>query len=327
VQDVSRPFDLLPDELLLHILSFIEGPRRIDQAGLVDRRWAANIDAADFFRSFLGEKGDAQQAAYFVEDMVDAGMKDHMSKIVSLLQKPVSERKIDDLLTAGLLDSTTLSDLPPHIPPILLDDRSIRGMARRFVEAKDIGEFLCHPVAAAIPFLMTWKPIDTEQDAPTAERITKMLRAGFDPQGATAGGPIPLVRAVSSGLLQTARVLLNAGADVNVRHVQGLTPLMQALVWHCEIDIVGTLLAAKADVHAVAGEGETVLGFALNRHSPLWERAAERSQKITGAIRALLAAGLKITNPAEGRQAIAFARSAQQEDLVDLLIDAGARKP
>ncbi|MFP3587662.1 ankyrin repeat domain-containing protein [Paraburkholderia sp. SIMBA_055] len=122
------------------------------------------------------------------------------------------------------------------------------------------------------------------------------------------------------------RVLLNAGADVNVRHVQGLTPLTQALIWHCEIDIVRTLLAANADVHAVTNEGDTVLGFALTRYSPQWERADERTQKITGAIRALLAAGLKITKPAEGRQAITFARSAQQEDLVDLLIDAGAKK-
>jgi hypothetical protein len=258
--------------------------------------------------------------------MVDAGMKDHMSKIVRLLQRPVSERKIDDLLTAGLLDSATLSDLPPDIPSMLLGDRSIRGMARGFVEANVVAEFLCHPVAAAIPFLMTWEPIDIQQDAPTAERIKKMLRARFDPQGATASGPIPLVRAVSSGLFQTMRVLLNAGADVNVRHVQGLTPLTQALIWHCEIDIVRTLLAANADVHAVTNEGDTVLGFALTRYSPQWERADERTQKITGAIRALLAAGLKITKPAEGRQAITFARSAQQEDLVDLLIDAGAKK-
>jgi ankyrin repeat protein len=63
----------------------------------------------------------------------------------------------------------------------------------------------------------------------------------------------------------------------------------------------------------------------LDPYSPRRERSIARSQKVADAIRALLAAGLKVTNRAEGARAINVARNAGQTDLVDLLADAGAK--
>lgn len=75
--------------------------------------------------------------------------------------------------------------------------------------------------------------------------------------------------------------LIAAGADVNVRNKDGITPLISA-AWDGEIEIVKALLAANADVNA--GDSDINAG-------PLY-RAAENG--FTEIVRLLLAAGANV---------------------------------
>lgn len=83
------------------------------------------------------------------------------------------------------------------------------------------------------------------------------------------GSLSPLLLASTSGNVEAVRVLLDAGADVNLRDVRGMTPLMFAVATdHPNHDIIRLLLAHHADTAAKSKAGETALDWALKFQQP-----------------------------------------------------------
>jgi len=85
---------------------------------------------------------------------------------------------------------------------------------------------------------------------------TDNINAADETYGRTA-----LHEAVSSSRVENIRLLINAGADINVNDKEGRTPLMEA-VYFCFEEVVRTLIDAGADVNIRSNVGLTALDFA-----------------------------------------------------------------
>jgi ankyrin repeat protein len=66
----------------------------------------------------------------------------------------------------------------------------------------------------------------------------------------------PIQSAVAANNTDIAKILLEAGADVNVRQISGITPLHSA-AHHGNIELIILLLEAGADVNAKTEDGKT----------------------------------------------------------------------
>ncbi|HYL09845.1 MAG TPA: tetratricopeptide repeat protein [Candidatus Acidoferrales bacterium] len=93
----------------------------------------------------------------------------------------------------------------------------------------------------------------------TAE-VSALLRQGADPN-AWVFGETPLIVAVMGKHADTARALLDGGADVNAKDQSGETPLLRAAT-HGNAGIVRLLLDRGADITATTNAGETALTLA-----------------------------------------------------------------
>ncbi len=82
-------------------------------------------------------------------------------------------------------------------------------------------------------------------------------------RGSGGSGGTALHVATRARQLEAVRLLLKAGANVNVRNKDGITPLMNALE---EKDIVFLLIAGRADLNARTDDGVTALMLAAARH-------------------------------------------------------------
>ena len=71
----------------------------------------------------------------------------------------------------------------------------------------------------------------------------------------------PLHSAVAANNSDIAKILLEAGADVNVKQVSGITPLHSA-AHHGNIELIILLLEAGADVSAKSEDGKTAADLA-----------------------------------------------------------------
>jgi ankyrin repeat protein len=92
-----------------------------------------------------------------------------------------------------------------------------------------------------------------------------IVRGGLPPRGSRApipGGLSPLLYAARDGRLETARILLTAGADVNQTDANGITPLLMAIT-NNHIDVARLLMDHGADIHATDWYGRTVLWAAV----------------------------------------------------------------
>jgi ankyrin repeat protein len=145
----------------------------------------------------------------------------------------------------------------------------------------------------------------------------KMLRA-IEMAGGNANvrnnrGTPALHYAVDAGNPENVQILLNAGADVNGRDIQGDTALIQSPRVNFRPEIIQILLNAGADVNAQNGSGETAL---------MW--AARYSESET--VKLLLDAGanLELRENEEGNTALMWAARYSESETVKLLLDAGA---
>jgi ankyrin repeat protein len=92
-----------------------------------------------------------------------------------------------------------------------------------------------------------------------------IVRSGVPPQGEqlpTPGGMTPLMYAARDGSLDAARVLIEAGADLNVVDSNGMTPLMMAIT-NGKIPVAQLLADKGADVRAADWYGRTPLWAAV----------------------------------------------------------------
>ncbi len=88
-----------------------------------------------------------------------------------------------------------------------------------------------------------------------------LLAAGADPNVTHAAGETPLHMAMFRASVEPVQDLLAAGADPNLLNWSGYTPLMFASAWN-RLDVAALLMAAKADVNLKGKQGQTALNRA-----------------------------------------------------------------
>jgi ankyrin repeat protein len=159
-------------------------------------------------------------------------------------------------------------------------------------------------------------------------------------------GWTPLHWAADRGRLETAKLLLERGAEVDSREDRGTTPMLSA-VWRGHLDLVELLLASGADVNSGDLDGETPLhrvpwshrqGFEIGSRllsagadpnastesgfAPLHQAALERHPE---GVATLLAAGADPNAKKPGGLSVLHvATAANSPEVVMLLVEAGA---
>jgi ankyrin repeat protein len=193
---------------------------------------------------------------------------------------------------------------------------------------------------------------------PKAAPIMEALRAGDtrafeklareDPKAGSfkgAGGTTPLMQAVLYGDAQSGRLLLNNGADPNIRNEVGATALMWAMG---EPEKVRLLLEHGADVNARSSDGRTPLLIASGQRDSieivklLLDRGASISTKSPSTVgyatplseaagigdeallRLLIERGADVK--AAGRQALASAHRAKCTKCLEILLEHADRQ-
>lgn len=102
-----------------------------------------------------------------------------------------------------------------------------------------------------------------------------IVRGGLPPRGSRApipGALTPLLYAARDGQLETARLLVAAGADVNLADANDITPLITAIV-NNRIDVARFLIESGADIQKADWYGRT----------PLWAAVESRNMDVDNA--------------------------------------------
>ena len=115
-----------------------------------------------------------------------------------------------------------------------------------------------------------------------------IVRSGVPPQGEqlpTPGGMTPLLFAARDGSLEAARVLIDAGANLNATDPNGMTPLMMAIT-NGQIRVAQLLVDKGADVRAADWYGRTPLWAAVEiRNLDMRSGATDNGIDRDGAMR------------------------------------------
>ncbi len=91
-------------------------------------------------------------------------------------------------------------------------------------------------------------------------------KAGSVPMNFPRGGFTPLLFAARQGNLEVARILLDAGANVNLGDPDSTTPLVIAII-NYHYDLAGLLLERGADPNIADKKGRTALYAAVDMHT------------------------------------------------------------
>ena len=149
-----------------------------------------------------------------------------------------------------------------------------------------------------------------EKDMPKIESITKS-NASLD-ERACGEGETALTEAIAEDTSVIPRIIISAGASVNISDNNGVTPLMYA-AWYCREELVPLLLEKGAEVNAVDSDGTTALMQSV-QNCPHGGTAA-----------LLLRAGAKINLSSKaGDTALTIASFYGNEHAVEVLVANGA---
>jgi ankyrin repeat protein len=142
--------------------------------------------------------------------------------------------------------------------------------------------------------------------------LRTLLREHADVNAPQRDGATALHWAAHWDDLETARLLLAAGASADVADHYGVTPLGLACA-NGSTAMVDTLLKARANPNAVQASGETPLMIAARTGT-------------LAVVQSLIAAGAAVNakEPSQGQTALMWAVSQQHRDVVDALIARGA---
>ena len=123
-----------------------------------------------------------------------------------------------------------------------------------------------------------------------------------------------LLRAATEGNVETAKSLIDKGADVNTQNTLGWTPL-HAAIWNSRQQMVEMLIENKADINKTNHKGEASLYF-----------AAEKGQR--SIVEMLIANGADINIVSnENKNALTIAREKGHNSIADFLTQNGATEP
>ena len=172
------------------------------------------------------------------------------------------------------------------------------------------------------------------------KKLRRLMTSQYDMNVAPSEG-IPLFKAIESKSLDIVKIVINAGADIDILQ-NNTTPLAFACK-NGTLEIVQYLLSQGASPHVVNEEGETAIFSAvrsndinilqeiINQHdvqinitnhngmSPLYIAVGMKSKQ---AIRALLAAGADPNTT--GHSPLKLAQEMKDQRLINLLIESGA---
>ncbi len=174
--------------------------------------------------------------------------------------------------------------------------------------------------------------------------VDALLKAKADVHVRDKSERTALMYAVEKGYPQIASLLISAGSDVNAKTKAGITPLMLAAKQ--SVDTVDLLLEAHVDVNAASVDGFTAMTFALEKGNaeaiaalvdaganvniksrtgmtPLMWAARLRPELVSPIIHA--GADIHLKTPS-GYTALRYAQEARQEEVVNLLVQSGARE-
>ncbi len=113
--------------------------------------------------------------------------------------------------------------------------------------------------AVEVPFAFDWQTACYFSDKDLME---KLLKSGLDPDSTDGFGRTPLMFAAYAGNLPICRMLLKAGAKVNLAQQEGITALMLAARHPGVADVL--VRKGKANVDATDSQGRCVLHYAVS---------------------------------------------------------------
>lgn len=146
-----------------------------------------------------------------------------------------------------------------------------------------------------------------------AEIVSLLLEAGANPNIRDEEKQTPLMMLYGENASEILDLLLRAGAKVNVKDTGGRTPLMIAAE-EGNIEVIRTLLSAGAKVNKRDNEGRTALMYAIEEES-------------LESVRAILAAGADVRiRDEEGKTAFQIAVENDNEEIIELLKAYGANE-
>src|SRR5580698_1076078 len=143
--------------------------------------------------------------------------------------------------------------------------------------------------------------------------VVSLLKQGVDVDGAQGDGSTALHWAAFNDDLETAKILIAAGANVKVTTREGgITPLFMAST-NGDAAIIGALLKAGAEAGSKKANGTTALMLASASGS-------------TDAVKVLLdhGAGVNAKESVHGQTALMFAAALNRDQVVRLLLANGA---
>ena len=180
---------------------------------------------------------------------------------------------------------------------------------------------LAGSVGLAVLLALASAPISAAVDAPIADAAVRqdvdavrgLIARGADPDAAHGDGMTALHWAVQHGAVEIVRLLLDGGADTEVRtRLGGHTPLHVASR-SAQTGAVRALLAAGADVNALTTTGAAALHYAA-------------ASGAAGAVAALLdhGASVDVREPVWGQTPLMFAAAAARTGAISVLLARGA---
>lgn len=152
--------------------------------------------------------------------------------------------------------------------------------------------------------------------------IESLLKAGADPKSKNFIGSTTLhIFASTSTHKDVLPLLLSTGVDINVKSDHGRTPMASALHNKKSSDMLDLLIKAGADVNVVLGDYGNILTSSVRAYV-----AHENNAYLLPHIQNLIARKVDVNIPdKDGKTALHYALAAKHMDLVDMLLQAGAK--
>jgi ankyrin repeat protein len=265
--------------------------RLIDQGAAVDERavdgttalhWAVRADRLDVVRALLESGADASAAdRYGVTPLYLAAENGNAATIETLLDAgadvgsvaPIGETALMTAVRTGVVEAVAL----------LLDrGADVDARDREFEQtALMLAVREAHPDIVAL-LLERGADVDARtRVGPTPKFVPPCKGTGCGSEGvginrgglpnrgrraAALGGMTPLNYAARDGRTEEARLLLAAGADVELAEANGIRPLLMALL-NNQLEVARLLLAHGADVNADDFWGRTPLYAAVEHRN------------------------------------------------------------